>query len=134
MPDLPEALRRTAERVADYRSGVGDRPVAPAFDHEGLRAAIGGPLPTEGANPDAVIEQLTAAVEPALTASVGPRYFGFVVGGALDSATRADMLTTGWDQMAFNAASSPVAVTTACLLIFPEPTIATAGGTTSGVA
>jgi glutamate/tyrosine decarboxylase-like PLP-dependent enzyme len=106
---LDDALRRTAERVADYRSRVGDRPVAPAFDHEGLRAAIGGPLPAEGADPDAVIEQLTAAVEPALTASVGPRYFGFVVGGALESATRADMLTTGWDQMAFNAASSPVA-------------------------
>jgi glutamate/tyrosine decarboxylase-like PLP-dependent enzyme len=107
--DLHDALRRTAERVADYRSRVGDRPVAPAIDHEGLRNALGGPLPHEGTDPDAVIEQLTAAVEPALTASVGPRYFGFVVGGALESATRADMLTTGWDQMAFNAASSPVA-------------------------
>ena len=107
MPDLPDALRRTAERVADYRSRVGDRPVAPAFDHEGLRAALGGPMPAAGTDPDAVIDQLAGAVEPALTASVGPRYFGFVVGGALESATRADILTTGWDQLAFNAASSP---------------------------
>jgi glutamate/tyrosine decarboxylase-like PLP-dependent enzyme len=109
VPDLPDALRRTAERVADYRSRVGDRPVAPAFDREELRSALGGPMPEKGTDPDAVIEQLTAAVEPALTASVGPRYFGFVVGGALESATRADMLTAGWDQMAFNAASSPAA-------------------------
>ena len=109
MPDLPDALRRTAERVADYRTSVGDRPVAPEFDRERLRAALGGELPAEGTDSDAVIDQLVAAVEPALTASVGPRYFGFVVGGALDSATRADMLTAGWDQMAFNAASSPVA-------------------------
>jgi glutamate/tyrosine decarboxylase-like PLP-dependent enzyme len=109
VPDLPDALRRTAERVADYRSRVGDRPVAPKFDCERLRAALGGELPAEGTDSDAVIDQLVAAVEPALTASVGPRYFGFVVGGALESATRADMLTTGWDQMAFNAASSPVA-------------------------
>jgi glutamate/tyrosine decarboxylase-like PLP-dependent enzyme len=107
--DFPELVRQTAERVAEYRAGVGHRPVAPAIDRDGLRGALGGPLPTEGADPDSVLEQLTAAVEPMLTASVGPRYFGFVVGGALDAATCADMLTTGWDQMAFNSTSSPVA-------------------------
>jgi glutamate/tyrosine decarboxylase-like PLP-dependent enzyme len=109
VPDLSELLQRTAERVAGYRSSVGDRAVAPEVDHERLRAALGGPLPAEGASADDVIEQLAGAVEPALTASVGPRYYGFVVGGALDAATCADMLTTGWDQLAFNATSSPAA-------------------------
>jgi glutamate/tyrosine decarboxylase-like PLP-dependent enzyme len=109
MSELRELLRRTADRVADYRMSAGDRPVAPAFDSAELHAALGGPLPEEGTDPSAVIERLTAAVEPALTATVGPRYFGFVVGGALDSATCADVLTTGWDQMAFTATSSPVA-------------------------
>jgi glutamate/tyrosine decarboxylase-like PLP-dependent enzyme len=56
-----------------------------------------------------VVEQLADVVEPALVASVGPRYFGFVVGGALDAATAADLLTTSWDQVAFNAATSPAA-------------------------
>jgi glutamate/tyrosine decarboxylase-like PLP-dependent enzyme len=107
--DFPELARQTAERVAEYRAGVGNRPVAPAVDRDGLRGALGGPLPAEGADPDNVLQQLTTAVEPMLTASVGPRYFGFVVGGALDAATCADMLTTGWDQMAFNSTSSPVA-------------------------
>jgi glutamate/tyrosine decarboxylase-like PLP-dependent enzyme len=110
--DLSEALRRTGERVAGYRSRVGERPVAPPIDADELRAALGGPLPERGAEPDAVVDQLVEAVEPALTASVGPRYFGFVVGGALESATRADMLATGWDQMAFNAVSSPAAAIT----------------------
>jgi glutamate/tyrosine decarboxylase-like PLP-dependent enzyme len=105
--DLRESLRRTAERVADYREDVGERPVAPNFDADRLRDALGDGLPETGTDPDAVIDQLAAAVEPALTANVGPRYFGFVVGGALDSATCADVLTTGWDQMSFNAASSP---------------------------
>jgi glutamate/tyrosine decarboxylase-like PLP-dependent enzyme len=109
VPDLRDSLLRTAERVADYRSSVGERPVAPTFDPARLREAVGGPLPADGAGPDAVIEQLAGAVEPALTASVGPRYFGFVVGGALDAATCADILATGWDQMAFNAVSSPAA-------------------------
>ena len=40
---------------------------------------------------------------------VGPRYFGFVTGGSLDAATCADVLTTGWDQLAFNPTSSPAA-------------------------
>jgi len=109
MPDLRDGLRRAAERVADFRSGVGERPVGPAVDAGDLRARLGGPLPADGADPDAVIEQLAAAVEPALTASAGPRYFGFVIGGALDSSLCADMLTTGWDQVSFNAATSPSA-------------------------
>jgi glutamate/tyrosine decarboxylase-like PLP-dependent enzyme len=109
MSQLRELLRRTADRVADYRMSAGDRPVAPPFDSAELHAALGGPLPAAGADPSAVIERLATAVEPALTATVGPRYFGFVVGGSLDSATCADVLTTGWDQMAFTATSSPVA-------------------------
>jgi glutamate/tyrosine decarboxylase-like PLP-dependent enzyme len=109
MSQLRELLRLTAERVADYRLGAADRPVAPPLDSSALRAALGGPLPAQGADPSEVVERLATAVEPALTATVGPRYFGFVVGGSLDSATCADVLTTGWDQMAFTATSSPVA-------------------------
>jgi glutamate/tyrosine decarboxylase-like PLP-dependent enzyme len=109
VPEFAELLKQTAERVAGYRGSVGERPVAPPVDAERLCEALGGPLPAQGADPDAVIEQLARAVEPGLTASVGPRYYGFVVGGALDSATCADILATGWDQMAFNATSSPVA-------------------------
>ena len=109
MSDLADELRRTAERVADYRRTVGERPVAPPVDTEALRATLGGPLPQEGTAPEVVIDQLVSAVEPALVASAGPRYFGFVVGGALDAATCADILTTGWDQLAFNATSSPAA-------------------------
>jgi glutamate/tyrosine decarboxylase-like PLP-dependent enzyme len=109
MSELRDLLRETVDRVADYRKSVGGRPVAPPFDSARLWEAVGGPLPVDGADPGVVIEQLTAAASPALTATVGPRYFGFVVGGALDSATCADLLTTGWDQLAFNPASSPAA-------------------------
>jgi len=42
-----------------------------------------------------------------MVATTGPRYFGFVVGGALDAATAADMLAVGWDQPAYNHLSSP---------------------------
>ena len=105
----PEGLRRTAELVAEYRRTVGERPVAPPVDADALRAALGGPLPDEGEDPRAVIDRLVEVVDPALVATAGPRYFGFVVGGSLDAATQADILATGWDQMAFNAVSSPAA-------------------------
>jgi glutamate/tyrosine decarboxylase-like PLP-dependent enzyme len=109
VPELSDLLRRTAERIADYRDSVGDRPVAPPANPARLREALGGPLPAEGAGPEEVIEQLATAAEPALVATAGPRYFGFVVGGALPAATCADLLTTGWDQVAFNSTTSPVA-------------------------
>ena len=54
-----------------------------------------------------MIDELAAAAAPGLVATTGPRYFGFVIGGALTSATAADLLVTGWDQPGYNAVSSP---------------------------
>ena len=45
-----------------------------------------------------------------LMGSSGPRYFGFVVGGALEAALLADLMAVGWDQLAFNEATSPAAI------------------------
>ncbi len=58
---------------------------------------------------DQVVKNLVEAAEPGLVATAGPRFFGFVIGGSLPAATAADMLAAGWDQVAFNAASSPAA-------------------------
>ncbi|HEU4869150.1 MAG TPA: aminotransferase class V-fold PLP-dependent enzyme [Actinomycetota bacterium] len=107
MSDLGDALHWAADQIAEYRGGLHDRPVAPSVDPARLIDALGGPLPAQGAGVRTVLEQLTAAVEPALMTTAGPRFFGFVVGGSLDSATVADILATGWDQVAFNYTTSP---------------------------
>jgi glutamate/tyrosine decarboxylase-like PLP-dependent enzyme len=106
---LRELLIAAAHRAADHRHHAAERAVFPvAANLDALRAGLGS-LADDPAEPAAVIEELAAAVEPALVATTGPRYFGFVVGGSLDAATAADILTTGWDQPAFNAATSPAA-------------------------
>jgi glutamate/tyrosine decarboxylase-like PLP-dependent enzyme len=107
MSDFRDLLRRTAERIGDYRERADQLPVAPAVDLGRARERLGGPLPDDGLDASSVIDQLAAALEPALTTTVGPRYFGYVIGGSLDAATAADVLATGWDQVAFNATTSP---------------------------
>jgi glutamate/tyrosine decarboxylase-like PLP-dependent enzyme len=109
MAELRDLLLRTADHIAGYRESVGNRPVAPSVAPDQLRAAFGGALPEKGASATTVVDALVAAAEPALIGSAGPRYFGFVVGGALDAATCADILATGWDQPAFNAITGPAA-------------------------
>ncbi|HET7308808.1 MAG TPA: pyridoxal-dependent decarboxylase [Actinomycetota bacterium] len=109
MSNLRELLTSTADRVVDYRGSLAERRVAPVADLERLRAELGGPLPADGADAATVLHELAAGVEPALMSSAGPRFFGFVVGGSLDASVGADILTTGWDQLAFNGASSPAA-------------------------
>jgi glutamate/tyrosine decarboxylase-like PLP-dependent enzyme len=106
---LRDLLAHAAARAADYREGAAELPVFPrSVDPESVRRAL-GPLPDEPTPAPAVVDELVDIVEPALVATTGPRYFGFVVGGALDAATAADVLTTGWDQLAFNAVTSPAA-------------------------
>ena len=112
MSELESLLVRTAQHVAAYRAAAPDAAVFPAVDVDGVRAALGGRLPDDPCSPRAVVDQLVAAVEPAIVATTGPRYFGFVVGGATAAATAADVLAVGWDQPAYNHLSSPASAST----------------------
>lgn len=106
---VADLIRTAAEAAIEFRLGLGERPVARPIDRDALVAALGGPLPAEPTPPDRVLDDLVIAADPGLVATAGPRFFGFVVGGSLPAATAADMLAVGWDQLAFNATTSPAA-------------------------
>ncbi|GAA5133234.1 pyridoxal phosphate-dependent decarboxylase family protein [Pseudonocardia adelaidensis] len=138
--DLRSLLQRAATVASDYRESLPDRPVQAPADVDALLERFGGPLPRTGTPPEQVVEELVAAAQAGLMSTAGPRYFGFVVGGALPAATAADVLAVGWEQAPFNDALSPAGVaaervTSSWLLaLLGLPDTATVGFVTGGQA
>ncbi|MGH2946859.1 MAG: pyridoxal phosphate-dependent decarboxylase family protein [Solirubrobacteraceae bacterium] len=102
-------LRRAAQIAEEHLGGLGERRVGADIGYEDVLAALDAPLPEEGEDAVAVIEELAAVAGPGTVASPGPRYFGFVTGGALPAALAADWLVSTWDQNGFGRTSSPAA-------------------------
>jgi glutamate/tyrosine decarboxylase-like PLP-dependent enzyme len=100
-------LRRTAERADAFVSSLPDRPVRAEAGYEEAFAALDGPLPEHGEAPETVVEALADVVEPATLGIAGPRYFGFVTGGALPAALAADWLVSAWDGFQCARVSAP---------------------------
>jgi len=110
MDDLRSALHRTADLIADYREGLPDARVTPVSTRKEVRGDLDQDLPAMGESADVVLDELVSKATPGLMTSDGPRYFGFVIGGSLDAALLAEMMAVGWDQVAFNEATSPAAL------------------------
>ncbi len=109
MDEREAALRRAAELGLEFLEGLDERHVGARADASAVVERLGGPVPDEGTDPIRVVEELAQVVDPGLVASAGPRYFGFVVGGALPASAAVDWLTTAWGQNAALHALSPAA-------------------------
>lgn len=83
-----------------FLDGVAARHVGGRSTREALLASLGGPLPLTGTDPVVVLEQLAKRADPGVVAQAGPRYFGFVTGGAVPVTVAADWLASAWDQNA----------------------------------
>jgi len=105
-----EILRMASERAIDYLDGLDDRSVAPSKQAVERLAELGGPLPNDSSDPAEVIRMLDEIGSPATMATAGPRFYGFVVGGALPVSLAANWIAGAWDQNAPVRLLSPVGV------------------------
>lgn len=102
-----EVLSDAARLAHEFIDTLPSRPVGAQAGLDELRSRLARPLSDTGEDPRVVLEELARDVEPGLVASAGPRYFGFVIGGALPVAVAADWLTSAWDQNAGGYTPAP---------------------------
>ncbi len=107
-----DLLESAADRAIRYLDDVATRAVGPRREAVVRLDRFDEPLPEKPSDPLQVIELLDEIGSPATMGMAGPRFFGFVIGGALPVTVAASWLATAWDQ---NTALHEVTPATATL-------------------
>ena len=103
-----DLLNAAAGHAADFLETLpAGRVGADELDADALRAGLAVALADGPTDPHAVLDELVAAATPGIVRSQSPRYFGYVIGGALPAALAADVVAAGWDQNAGGYSVSP---------------------------
>src|ERR1035438_5193320 len=76
--NTPSLLASVQQHAAAWFASLGSRQVRATLTADQLRQRLGGPLPIDGTDPEAITDLLAAAGVHGTVASAGPRYFGFV--------------------------------------------------------
>jgi glutamate/tyrosine decarboxylase-like PLP-dependent enzyme len=95
---MKELLNTTLSHALSYLQSLATRPVAPDLKAVKGLSAFDVPLPKDGADAIAIINELDSLGRGATMAMPGPRFFGFVIGGSLPAALAANWLVSAWDQ------------------------------------
>ncbi|MEO5627062.1 MAG: pyridoxal-dependent decarboxylase [Dokdonella sp.] len=93
LANLPELLRDVQERALQVLAGLNERFVAQAPKPVALAA-----LAENGAGLRGALAQFEQRWAPGFSGSAGPRYLGFVTGGATPASLAGDWLTSTFDQ------------------------------------
>src|SRR2546430_15256908 len=91
-------LDDAARRARAYLDNLDRRSVAPSAAATSALSPLDEPLPRQPGDPAETLALLDRLVSPATLAMAGPRFFGFVIGGALPVTLAANWLAGAWDQ------------------------------------
>jgi glutamate/tyrosine decarboxylase-like PLP-dependent enzyme len=95
---MKELMTDAAARAIRYLEHLGSRSVAPSAEAVAALQTFNEPLPDAPLDPAQTLQLLDEVGSPATTAMAGPRFFGFVIGGALPATLAANWLAAAWDQ------------------------------------
>ena len=98
--DTTMLLEDAARRGASYLRGLANRPVPPDPAAVQALTAFDETLNDDPRDAAGVLAELDERVSVATTATAGPRFFGYVIGGTLPAALAANWLAGAWDQNA----------------------------------
>ncbi len=95
---MRELLENTAQRAISYLESIDRRHVSPSPKAVAKLASLNVALNDQPTSAEEVISLLDEVCSPATMAMAGPRFFGFVIGGALPATVAANWLAGAWDQ------------------------------------
>ncbi|HEX9037830.1 MAG TPA: aminotransferase class V-fold PLP-dependent enzyme [Ktedonobacterales bacterium] len=101
-----DVLNDGAERAIAYLESLPERHIAPEPASVERLGALDTPLPEGPSDPRETIAALDSYPD-GIMAMGSPRFFGFVIGGALPVTVAANWLATAWDQNAAYMATTP---------------------------
>jgi len=111
------ALREAYALATAFLASLPQRPVSQVATPQEMASALDEVLPEHGSDPAGVVGEWFARAERGITASPGPRFFGFVNGGVTPAALAGDWLASAIDQNAGMWAASPAAAQTELVVL-----------------
>ena len=106
--DTDKLLTFVAEEAARYLAWTGDSPVR-SSQVDQVAASFDGPLPEDGDGALAPLQEIFDKARDGAIHTTGPRFFGFVIGGATPAALAADWAAATLDQNVGLHVSAPMA-------------------------
>lgn len=106
---MSKLLEDAAARAARFLEGLPERNVAPDSDALAALKLFDEAMPEDGESDERTLALLDDVGSPAAMGMAGPRFFGFVIGGALPATIASNWLTTAWDQNACMHEVTPAA-------------------------